>query len=78
MIEDGSLHVEVAIDIDQTNAYYVTFTDLGGKQHAYTCYTNKAGKGLWIDGEQVLGTSQFYAGKNPREAIRRYFKALAK
>lgn len=35
--------------------------------------TNKNGEGLWINGTQSLGTSQFSTGKNAGQSIRRYF-----
>lgn len=56
-----------------TNAYTVKITDdlIGNQTH--TVWTGPTGKGLWIDGRQVEGNLQFSAGKNPREAIRRYF-----
>lgn len=63
------LSVKIAGDIDHTNAHYVT--DENGE---HVVWTNERGHGLWIDGKQVAGTSQFNAGKNPSAAIRRYFK----
>lgn len=64
--------VKTARDIDATNAYYVTVVEFGEKTE-YTVHTNTHGHGLWIDGKQVEGTSQFNAGRNPAAAIRRYF-----
>jgi hypothetical protein len=40
----------------------------------FSVETNGNGEGLWIDGRQVEGTSQFSGGKNPAAAIRRYFQ----
>jgi hypothetical protein len=40
----------------------------------YEVYTNEKGNGLWIDGKQSLGTTQFNAGKNPAAKIRRLFQ----
>ena len=65
--------------IDHTNAYSVTVTDITGIQ-SYTVWTNRDGKGLWIDGQQVEGTAQFSAGNTPASAssaIRRYFSKRA-
>jgi len=60
--------VRQARDVDATNAYTVTVDS----QHVGTAHTDSYGNGLWLNGKQVEGTSQFDAGKNPREAIRRY------
>ena len=66
--------VKAANDIDHTNAYYVTVTDLTGTRK-HTVWTGPKGNGLWIDGKQVEGNAQFSAGKNAAAAIRRYFAA---
>lgn len=74
--------VKQARDIDATNAYHVVVKEewenyLGNQWAEPMCdviaHTDHKGYGLWIDGKQVQGTCQFSAGKNPREAIRRYF-----
>lgn len=66
--------VKQAPDVDATNAYAVTVTDnLNGTTWTATVHTDKNGRGLWADGQQVEGQSQFSAGKNPAAAIRRYF-----
>jgi len=69
----GSITIRQCRDVDAANAFLVTITtDLDTRQH--NVHTNPRGEGLWVDGVQVLGTCQFRAGKNPREAIRRYFQ----
>jgi hypothetical protein len=62
------ISVKSARDIDGANAYYVT---VDGETVAV--HTNQRGYGLWIDGKQVEGTSQFSVGKNAAAAYRRYF-----
>lgn len=59
----NNMHFAVTV----TNA----FTD---EINTMDVHTNIAGEGLWIGGKQTLGTCQFSAGKNPREAIRRFFQ----
>jgi len=51
-----------------------TVNSFTGYVAIHEVYTNSHGNGLWIDGNQTLGTCQFSAGNNPREAIRNYFK----
>jgi allophanate hydrolase subunit 2 len=69
---DTKISVKQARDIDATNAFTVTVQD-EFETKTYDVHTNSNGHGLWIDGKQVEGTSQFSAGKNPASAIRRYF-----
>lgn len=69
------ISVKAARDIDATNAYYVTITQFG-ESKTVTAHTNPQGGGLWIDGEQVEGTSQFHARRNPASAMRRYFERV--
>lgn len=59
-----------------TNAYKVTITDVNGVTQNFDVSTNGDGYGLWINNNQVLGTCQFDAGSNAREAIRRYFASV--
>ena len=63
---------------DFTNAYTVTETvDYGAgvvETNVFTVHTGPTGNGLWINGVQVEGNSQFSAGARPGEAIRRYFQ----
>lgn len=62
--------------VDAPNAYTVTVTSdepTFGCKLEYEVHTSERGEGLWIDGKQCEGTTQFHAGKQPREAIRRYF-----
>jgi hypothetical protein len=67
------ISVKQAVAIDHTNAYLVTVAnDLIGTEQ-YVVWTGNDGKGLWLDEKQIEGRAQFDAGKNPREAIRRYF-----
>jgi len=66
--------VKQARDVDAANAYLVTITDELGNVTKQTVHTNDHGEGLWIDGQQVLGTSQFSAGSCPARAIRRHFE----
>lgn len=63
-----TISVKQARDIDHANAYTVT-TD----NETYTIWTNDNGRGLWINGRQIEGTSQFDAGRHPDSAIRHYF-----
>ena len=58
------------IHIDAANAYTATVDG-----ETLTLSTNDNGKGLWIDGQQVEGTSQFSAGKDVAAAYRRYLKS---
>lgn len=57
------------IHIDTANAYTATVDG-----ETFTMSTNDKGHGLWIDGRQVEGTSQFSAGKNASAAYRRYLQ----
>lgn len=66
--------VHAALDVDATNAYNV---EVDG-HFIGTVHTDSHGHGLWIDGCQVEGTSQFDAGKSAREAIRRYVERNGK
>lgn len=68
MSDNTKISVRIAYDIDATNAYYVT---VNGK--TVTVHTDPRGRGLWVDGKQIEGTSQFAAGKDPAAAYRRYF-----
>lgn len=63
-----NVSVKQAIDIDATNAFYVTVDG-----ETVTAHTDPHGNGLWIEGKQVEGKSQFSAGRNPASAMRRYF-----
>jgi hypothetical protein len=71
-MSDVKVSVKQANDVDATNAYTVTVTEYGETQ-TMTVHTNSHGNGLWINGQQTLGTTQFRAGKNAAAAIRRYF-----
>lgn len=74
---ETKISMKIAIDIDAANAFYVTETDaLTGERKVYAVHTDLHGRGLWIDGKQILGASQFSAGRNPREAIRKYFRSV--
>ena len=57
------------IHIDAANAYTAI---VDGEE--LTLSTNDNGKGLWINGRQIEGTSQFSAGKDPAAAYRRYLQ----
>lgn len=65
--------MRLARDVDHKNAFEVTVHHTEYASEGFTVWTNDDGDGLWIDGEQEYGTSQFSAGKNPRETIRRIF-----
>ena len=70
---NGQITIRSCRDVDAPNAYLVTITtDLYTEQ--YDVHTNSCNEGLWINGRQALGTCQFAAGSNAREAIRRYFR----
>lgn len=69
---ENKITVKIAGDVDAPNAYAVTVDGT-----TYTVHTNERGCGLWIDGKQILGTSQFNAGEKPAAAYRRYFKKSA-
>ena len=57
------------------NCYIVTITPPYGNMVTVTAWTNEQGNGLWIDGKQIKGTSQFYTnGRNVAAAMRRYFE----
>ena len=73
-METIKISVKSARDVDAANAYFVTVTGLGDHQDQFDVHTNRRGRGLWIDGKQFAGTSQFSIGQNAREAIRRYFR----
>lgn len=69
-----TVSVRQANDVDATNAYTVTVKDdVLDETVTHTVWTGHGGKGLWIDGQQVEGLAQFNAGKDPDQAIRRYF-----
>lgn len=72
---NNQISIRQANDIDATNAYYVTTTDPIGRTTTVVAHTNSAGRGLWIDGRQVEGTSQFSAGRNAAAALRKYFQS---
>jgi hypothetical protein len=66
------ISVKQTKNVDFTNAYTVKIeTDY--ELETIEVHTNEAGEGLWINGNQTLGTCQFSAGTNPRENIRNYF-----
>ena len=61
---------KTSADIRNTaNHYRVTTAN-----RSMLVYTNANGNGLWVNGQQVEGTCDFSAGKNPAAKIRRYFK----
>lgn len=64
------ISVREAYNIDAENAYRVT-----AAEKTVVVHTNESGNGLWIDGQQVEGTSQFsLRGVSDKPAkIRRYF-----
>lgn len=64
------ISIREAHDIDAENAYRVA-TD----EKIVVVHTNEKGNGLWVDGRQVEGTSQFsLRGVSDKAAkIRRYF-----
>jgi hypothetical protein len=68
------ISVKTARDIDATNAAYVTVKTIT-ETNKYVVRTDARGRGLWIDGQQVEGLSQFNAGKNANSAYRRWFAA---
>lgn len=71
-MSDKQISVRQAQRTDHENAYTVTITEWG-ETRSHTVWTGPKGRGLWVDGQQVEGNLQFSAGRNPREAIRRYF-----
>lgn len=76
-MSNTQISVRQARDIDADNAYYVTVTtDFDARPHTYTVHTNRHGQGLWIDGRQIEGTSQFSIGRNAAAAYRRYFAKM--
>ena len=73
------ISIKQNIHIDAANAYDVTVTDyLTGQKTNYEVHTDSNGNGLWVDGKQVVGLSQFNCGKKPTDAIRRYFNKTQK
>lgn len=75
MSNSVKVSVHASTTIDQPNAHTV-FIERGQLEESFVAWTNEKGNGLWLDGKQVVGTDQFSAGKNAREAIRRYFQKL--
>ena len=67
------ISVKVARTVDRTNAHEVTIIDRMGETTIKTAWTNKGGEGLWVDGDQVMGTSQFRF--DGTASIRAYFAA---
>lgn len=73
--------VKKASDVDATNAYVVTiFTEnpnatVHSTEQVFNVHIGPKGRGLWIDGNQVLGNMQFSVSglKRPAEKIRKYF-----
>jgi hypothetical protein len=47
------------------NCYIVTITPPYGNMVTVTAWTNEQGNGLWINGKQIEGTSQFYTATLP-------------
>ena len=43
-------------------------------QVAYACHTNQDGEGLWVNGKQVAGTSQFHLSANKQTAKRQILR----
>jgi hypothetical protein len=68
----STVSVKKANDVDATNAYTVTVTELG-ETETHTVHTDQDGKGLYQDGKQIEGRGQFDAGKDAAAAIRRYY-----
>ena len=67
-----SISVKQARTVDRPNAHTVTIKDsLLNTEETKTAWTNKRGFGLWVDGQQVLGTGQFIFKPG---AIRSYFQ----
>lgn len=64
-----TIKVTPAGDIDRENAHYVTVDGT-----TYALGTDREGNGLWVDGKQVLGTSQFTLNgvKDKAAKLRRY------
>lgn len=66
--------VQTATDIDGANAYYVTITDDYSEPRTVAVHTNRSGEGLWEDGRQVAGKSQFDLNVKDRAAkLRRFY-----
>ncbi len=61
---------------DLPNVFIMTTIDIVGTTQVRMVSTNDQGEGLWVDGLQLFGTSQFSGGKNIREAIRRHFASI--
>lgn len=55
--------------VDHTHARSVTVVDDLLDTHGHTIWTAPDGKGLWVDGQQVLGRT----AANNDSAVRRYF-----
>lgn len=65
--------VQIAADIDGANAHYVTITD-GDYSRTVAVHTNRSGEGLWEDGRQIAGTSQFDLNvKDQAAKLRRFY-----
>ncbi len=72
----NKVSVTVAPDIDAENAYYVeVLEEYDDEPKRFTIHTNRQGRGLWVDGKQIEGTSQFDLHVKDKSAkIRRYFQ----
>jgi len=67
------IRLKVANDIDRHNAYTAKIIAMPlDDVLILTLWTDSRGQGLWINGMQALGTSQFDIGKNAAAAYRRY------
>ena len=74
-MDKPTVSVKRAYDVDHINAYTVTVNDPNDPEGRLqvTAWTGPDGTGLWEDGRQIEGHSQFSAGKNASAAIRRYY-----
>lgn len=69
---NARVSVSKAKDVDAPNAYRVVVTDSGEVLEDVTVNTNNQDEGLWIDGQQIEGTSQFeFVGSH---SYRSYFQ----
>ena len=67
-----SISVKQARTVGRPNAHTVTIKDsVLNTEETKTAWTNNGGFGLWVDGQQVLGTGQFIFKPG---AIRLYFQ----
>lgn len=71
------ISIKRARDIDAPNARYVTLLrQTAEDSETITVHTDAQGHGLWVDGVQIAGLSQFRVGRDPSAAYRRYFDSI--